>query len=202
MISRKKERKKKHSKLQTFLYSINVRTWKLCFDTQRYQTCCISRFVITGNFSMYTRKHYTKSNYKRLIFSLLALFLGLAFFCFAYFEIDKKSFDDIFFSFLKEHVIFTRAEHRMLCFSLSSPSYYACSLRATSRIVKRLFKFRSLLMNGNATFLTCLLKTATSSLKESDEHTSPPATPGSRGVHVASSHFSNINANSGKSGCL
>lgn len=50
--------------------------------------------------------------------------------------------------------------------------------------------------------LTCLLKTATSSLKESDEHTSPPATPGSRGVHVASSHFSNINANSGKSGCL
>jgi hypothetical protein len=50
--------------------------------------------------------------------------------------------------------------------------------------------------------LTCLLKTATSSLKESDEHTSPPATPGSRGVQVASSHFSNINANSGKSGCL
>jgi hypothetical protein len=48
--------------------------------------------------------------------------------------------------------------------------------------------------------LTCLLKTATSSLNESDEHTSPPATPGSRGVHVASSHFSNINANSGNSG--
>lgn len=51
-------------------------------------------------------------------------------------------------------------------------------------------------------YLTCLLKTATSSLKESDEQTSPPATPGSRGVHVASSHFSNINANRGKSGCL
>lgn len=31
-----------------------------------------------------------------------------------------------------------------------------------------------------------------SSLKLSDEHTSPPATPGSRGVHVASSHFSKI----------
>jgi len=50
--------------------------------------------------------------------------------------------------------------------------------------------------------LTCLLKTATSSLNESDEHTSPPATPGSLGVHVASSHFSNINANSGNSGWL
>jgi hypothetical protein len=48
--------------------------------------------------------------------------------------------------------------------------------------------------------LTCLLNTATSSLNESDEHTSPPATPGSRGVHVASSHFSKINASRGNSG--
>lgn len=50
--------------------------------------------------------------------------------------------------------------------------------------------------------LTCLLNTATSSLNESEEQTSPPATPGSRGVHVANSHFSKINANNGKSGCL
>jgi hypothetical protein len=50
--------------------------------------------------------------------------------------------------------------------------------------------------------LTCLLNTATSSLNESDEHTSPPATPGSRGVQVANSHFSNIRASRGKSGCL
>ena len=49
---------------------------------------------------------------------------------------------------------------------------------------------------------TCLLNTAISSLKDSDEHTSPPATPGSRGVHVASSHFSNIRANNGNNGCL
>ena len=41
-----------------------------------------------------------------------------------------------------------------------------------------------------------------SSLKDSEEQTSPPATPGSRGVHVANSHFSNINANSGNNGCL
>lgn len=49
---------------------------------------------------------------------------------------------------------------------------------------------------------TCLLKTAMSSLKDSEEHTSPPATPGSRGVHVASSHFSNMSANNGNNGCL
>lgn len=49
---------------------------------------------------------------------------------------------------------------------------------------------------------TCLEKTAMSSLKDSDEQTSPPATPGSRGVHVANSHFSNIKARSGNSGCL
>lgn len=41
-----------------------------------------------------------------------------------------------------------------------------------------------------------------SSLKDSDEQTSPPATPGSRGVHVASSHFSKISASRGKRGCL
>lgn len=41
-----------------------------------------------------------------------------------------------------------------------------------------------------------------SSLKDSDEQTSAPCAPGSRGVHVASSHFSNTNANRGKSGCL
>lgn len=51
-------------------------------------------------------------------------------------------------------------------------------------------------------FITCLEKTAMSSLKDSDEQTSPPATPGSRGVHVASSHFSKMSANNGKSGCL
>ena len=49
---------------------------------------------------------------------------------------------------------------------------------------------------------TCLEKTAMSSLKDSEEQTSPPATPGSRGVHVANSHFSNINANNGNNGCL
>lgn len=51
-------------------------------------------------------------------------------------------------------------------------------------------------------WLTCLEKTAMSSLNDSEEQTSPPATPGSRGVHVASSHFSNISARSGNSGCL
>lgn len=50
--------------------------------------------------------------------------------------------------------------------------------------------------------LTCLLNTATSSENESDEQTSPPATPGSRGVHVANSHFSNISASKGNSGWL
>lgn len=44
--------------------------------------------------------------------------------------------------------------------------------------------------------------TLISSLKDSDEQTSPPATPGSLGVHVANSHFSNISASSGKRGCL
>lgn len=52
------------------------------------------------------------------------------------------------------------------------------------------------------TILTCLLKTAISSLNDSDEHTSPPAIPGSLGVLVANSHFSNINASRGNSGCL
>lgn len=49
---------------------------------------------------------------------------------------------------------------------------------------------------------TCLAKTAMSSLKESEEQTSPPATPGSRGVQVASSHFSKTRANRGNNGCL
>ena len=58
------------------------------------------------------------------------------------------------------------------------------------------------LENLDSKTLTCLEKTAMSSLKLSDEQTSPPATPGSRGVHVASSHFSKINASSGNKGCL
>lgn len=48
--------------------------------------------------------------------------------------------------------------------------------------------------------ITCLAKTAISSLKESEEQTSPPATPGSLGVHVANSHFSNTSASSGNKG--
>lgn len=50
--------------------------------------------------------------------------------------------------------------------------------------------------------MTCLAKTAISSLKESEEQTSPPATPGSLGVHVANSHFSNTSASSGNKGWL
>lgn len=50
--------------------------------------------------------------------------------------------------------------------------------------------------------LTCLANTAISSLNDSDEQTSPPATPGSRGVQVANSHFSKISAKRGKRGCL
>lgn len=41
-----------------------------------------------------------------------------------------------------------------------------------------------------------------SSLKESEEQTSPPPAPLSRGVHVASSHFSKMRASSGNKGCL
>lgn len=41
-----------------------------------------------------------------------------------------------------------------------------------------------------------------SSLNESEEQTSPPAAPGSRGVQVASSHFSKTSARSGNNGCL
>lgn len=59
--------------------------------------------------------------------------------------------------------------------------------------------FRYLFINNQ---LTCLLNIAISSVKDSDEQTSPPCTPGSRGVHVANSHFSNINANNGNNGCL
>lgn len=50
--------------------------------------------------------------------------------------------------------------------------------------------------------LTCLANTAMSSLKESEEQTSPPATPGSLGVHVANSHFSKTSASSGNKGWL
>ena len=55
---------------------------------------------------------------------------------------------------------------------------------------------------------TCLAKAAISSLKESEEQTSPPggepspAEAPSRGEHVASSHFSKTRAKSGKRGCL
>lgn len=55
---------------------------------------------------------------------------------------------------------------------------------------------------------TCLAKAAMSSLKESEEQTSPPggvpspAPAPSRGEHVASSHFSKTRAKRGKSGCL
>ena len=41
-----------------------------------------------------------------------------------------------------------------------------------------------------------------SSLNDSDEHTSPPATEGSLGVQVANSHFSNISASKGNNGWL
>lgn len=50
--------------------------------------------------------------------------------------------------------------------------------------------------------LTCLLKAAISSLKDSDEQTSAPCKFWSLGVHVANSHFSNTNANRGNSGWL
>jgi hypothetical protein len=48
---------------------------------------------------------------------------------------------------------------------------------------------------------TCLVNSATSSLNDSDEQTSP-GPPGSRGVQVANSHFSKINANNGNNGWL
>ena len=41
-----------------------------------------------------------------------------------------------------------------------------------------------------------------SSLKDSEEQTSPPAILGSLGVQVANSHFSKMSAKRGKSGCL
>lgn len=55
---------------------------------------------------------------------------------------------------------------------------------------------------GGGGVLTCLEKTAMSSLKDSEEQTSPPATPGSRGVQVANSHFSKIRASRGNRGWL
>ena len=48
---------------------------------------------------------------------------------------------------------------------------------------------------------TCLVNSATSSLNDSDEQTSL-GPPGSLGVQVANSHFSNINANNGNNGWL
>jgi hypothetical protein len=48
---------------------------------------------------------------------------------------------------------------------------------------------------------TCLVNSATSSLNDSDEHTSP-GPPKSLGVQVANSHFSKINANNGNNGWL
>ena len=50
--------------------------------------------------------------------------------------------------------------------------------------------------------LTCFENTAISSVNDSELHTSPPATPGSLGVHVANSHFSKIRARRGNKGCL
>ena len=47
---------------------------------------------------------------------------------------------------------------------------------------------------------TWLAKTRISSLNESDEQTSAPGRPTSRGVHVANSHFSKTSASSGNSG--
>ena len=49
--------------------------------------------------------------------------------------------------------------------------------------------------------VTCLVNSATSSLNDSDEQTSP-GPPGSRGVQVANSHFSKIKANNGNNGWL
>lgn len=65
-----------------------------------------------------------------------------------------------------------------------------------------IYQRRFTIFKGTDVRVTCLAKTAMSSLKESDEHTSPPATPGSRGVHVASSHFSNTRASRGNRGWL
>lgn len=63
------------------------------------------------------------------------------------------------------------------------------------------FTFDRTGLRNNLT-LTCLENTAMSSLNDSEEQTSPPATPGSRGVQVANSHFSKINASNGNKGCL
>lgn len=60
----------------------------------------------------------------------------------------------------------------------------------------------SMQIKKSQSFLTCFANTAMSSLKDSDEQTSPPATPGSLGVQVANSHFSKISASKGNRGCL
>lgn len=59
-----------------------------------------------------------------------------------------------------------------------------------------------MLITRNVFSPTCFANTAISSLKDSDEQTSPPATPGSLGVQVANSHFSKISASRGNRGCL
>lgn len=90
------------------------------------------------------------------------------------------------------------------------PFYFLSLLRTSSRRalcrwgapacnISFLFFF---LRRRSQTFLTCFANTAMSSLKDSDEQTSPPATPGSLGVHVANSHFSKISASKGNRGCL
>lgn len=65
-----------------------------------------------------------------------------------------------------------------------------------------IYRFADVFLGQRKRALTCLLKIEISSLNDSEEHTSPPWTPGSRGVHVASSHFSNISASRGNNGCL
>lgn len=139
----------------------------------RYQTFC--DYWKNISFPERGKKSKTKSNYKPIDIRSVFLFSWL------FLWIDKK------WIFFPRNIIW---KHHSV-------------IRKLERIVKRLcIDILVRLVNPMNGLLTCLLKTATSSLKESDEHTSPPATPGSRGVQVASSHFSNINASSGNSGCL
>lgn len=86
-------------------------------------------------------------------------------------------------------------------------TYDICSPKLDRRLINVVFLYSvSLTLSLNPWVinieLTCLLKIEISSLNDSEEHTSPPWTPGSRGVHVANSHFSNISAKSGNNGCL
>lgn len=85
------------------------------------------------------------------------------------------------------------------CCAMTQPqqSPYLCVFFSLLSLqYKRVFK------KNEIKTVTCLAKTAISSLKESEEQTSPPATPGSLGVHVANSHFSNTSASSGNKGWL